>query len=111
MLWGTGNPKRELLYVDDLADACIYFLNKKTKEALINIGSGKEMKIVDYAKFIIKELKASVSIRFDKSKPDGTPRKIVDSSVARKHGWKPKINLKDGLRFACLDYLKNNIKK
>ena len=105
-LWGTGTPKRELLYVDDLADACIYFLNKKTKETLINIGSGIEMKIIDYAKFIIKELEANVSIQLDRSKPDGTPRKIVDFSIARKYGWKPKINLKEGLKIACSDYLK-----
>jgi len=106
VIWGTGNPKRELLYVDDLADACIYFLNKKTKETLINIGSGIEMKIIDYAKFVIKELKANLLIKLDRSKPDGTPRKIVDSSIARKYGWKPKINLKKGLKLVCLDFLK-----
>ena len=64
------------------------------------------MKIIDYAKFIIKELEANVSIQLDRSKPDGTPRKIVDFSIARKYGWKPKINLKEGLKIACSDYLK-----
>ena len=107
ILWGTGNPKRELLYVDDLADACIYFLNKKTKETLINVGSGKEKKISDYAKFIIRELKVNIDIKNDLSKPDGTPRKIIDSSIARKYGWKPKINFKDGFKNTYLNFLKN----
>ena len=107
ILWGTGNPKRELLYVDDLADACIYFLNKKTKETLINVGSGKEKKISSYAKFIIKELKCNIHIKNDLSKPDGTPRKIIDSSIARKYGWKPKINFKDGFKNTYLNFLKN----
>ena len=105
-VWGTGTPKRELLFVDDLADACIHFLNKKTKETLINIGSGVEMKIVDFAKFIIKELKTSLEIKFDLSKPDGTPRKIIDSSIARKYGWKPKVNFQDGFKIVYADYLK-----
>ena len=106
-LWGSGKPLRELLFVDDLADACIYFLNKKTKETLLNIGSGIEMKIIDYAKFIIKELGAEISIVLDSSKPDGTPRKIIDSSVARKYGWKPKINLKNGFKMTFADFLEN----
>ena len=83
-LWGTGSPKRELMFVDDLADACIFFLNINTRQTLINVGSGKEMKIIDYAKFIIKKLKVNLKIKLDKSKPDGTPRKIIDSSIARK---------------------------
>ena len=104
-LWGSGKPLRELLYVDDLADACIYFLNKKTKETLINIGSGKEMKIIDYAKFIIKQLNSKILIKLDLSKPDGTPRKIIDSSIARKHGWKPKTNFREGFKITYKDFL------
>lgn len=109
-LWGTGKPKRELLFVDDLADACIYFINKKTKESLINIGSGKEMKIIDYAKFIIRKLNANLEIRLDLSKPSGTPRKIIDSSIAKKYGWKPMISFEEGFRITYLDFL-NKIKK
>ncbi len=109
-LWGTGNPKRELMFVDDLADACIYFLNKKTKESLINIGSGKEMKIINYAKYIIKHLNADLRIKFDKSKPDGTPRKIVDISIAKKYGWFPKIDFKEGLKITFEDFLRKNKK-
>ena len=105
-LWGTGSPKRELMYVDDLADACIYFLNKQSKETLINVGSGNEMKIIEYAKFIIKELQLDLKIKLDRSKPDGTPRKIIDSSLARKYGWKPKVSLKEGFKKTYIDYLK-----
>ena len=105
IIWGTGNPKRELMYVDDLADACIYFLNKKTKETLINVGSGLEMKIIDYAKFIIKELQINIKIKKDLSKPDGTPRKIVDCCIAKKYGWKPKVNFKKGFELTYKNYL------
>jgi GDP-L-fucose synthase len=107
IIWGTGKPKRELMYVDDLADACIYFLNKKTKETLINIGSGYEMKIIDYAKFIIKDLKINIKIKFDLSKPDGVPRKILDCCISKKYGWKPKVNFKKGFQLTYKDYLKN----
>ena len=104
-IWGTGQPKREILFVDDLADAIIFFIKKKTKETIINIGSGKEMKIIDYSKFIIKELKSNIKIQTDISKPDGTPRKIVDSCIAKKYGWKPKVNLKDGFKITYLNFL------
>ncbi len=107
VVWGSGKPKRELLYSDDLADACIFFLKKKTRETLINIGSGNEMKIIDYAKFIIRELKVNIKIKLDLSKPDGTPRKIIDSSIARKYGWRPKIGFKEGFKKTYENYLKN----
>ena len=105
-LWGSGKPKRELMHVDDLADACIYFLNRRTKETLINVGTGREMTILNYAKFIIKALNMKISIELDKSKPDGTTRKIIDSSVANKYGWKAKTSLKDGFASTYLDYIK-----
>ena len=92
-LWGTGKAKRELIYADDLADACIYFMNKKTKESLINIGTSNDMSILSYAKFILKKLNLNCKIILDKSKPDGTPRKIIDSSIALKYGWSPKVDL------------------
>ena len=110
VVWGSGKPKRELLYSDDLADACIFFLKKKTRETLINIGSGNEMRIIDYAKFIIKKLGANVKVKFDKSKPDGTPRKIVDSSIARKYGWRPKINLDEGFDLT-FNFVQNNLNR
>ena len=104
-IWGNGKPKRELMFVDDLADACIYFINKKTKETLINIGTGKEMSIVNYARFIILNLNAKLKIKFDQTKPNGTPRKIVDNTIARKYGWKPKIEFKNGLKLTYKDFL------
>jgi GDP-L-fucose synthase len=104
-LWGTGKAKRELIYVDDLADACIYFMNKKTKEFLINIGTGRERSILSYAKFILKELDLNYQVIFDKSKSDGTPRKIIDSSIAFNYGWFPKIDLKTGLDLTVKNFL------
>jgi GDP-L-fucose synthase len=105
LLWGSGKAKRELMYVDDLADACIYFMNKKTKELLINIGVGYDKSIISYAKFIFKKLDLKCKIVLDKSKSDGTPRKIIDSSVARKYGWFPKIDLNTGFDLTLKDYL------
>ena len=106
ILWGTGKPKRELIYVDDVADACIFFLNKKTKQSLINIGTGKDIKIEQYAKSIMKFLNIKINIHFDKTKPDGTPRKLLDTTIAKKYGWRPKISLKDGFFLTYADYLK-----
>ncbi len=108
-IWGTGKPKRELMFVDDLADACIYFLNKKTKETLINIGSGFEMRIVDYANYLIKYLNANLKIKFDLAKPDGTPRKIIDNRIAKKYGWKSVTKFEKGLKLTYQDFLKNNL--
>ena len=96
-LWGNGKAKRELIYVDDLADACIYFLNKKTKESLINIGSGVEKTIAQYARFLIDKFKINLSVEYDSSKPNGTPRKILNTTTAKKYGWKSKISLDEGL--------------
>ena len=108
LLWGNGKAKREIIYVDDLADACIHFLNKKTKECLINIGSGEEKTIKQFAKYLIKKFKINIKIKFDKSKPNGTPRKILDTSLAAKYGWKSKIDLDQGLA-EVLKSLKINI--
>jgi GDP-L-fucose synthase len=106
-LWGTGKPKRELIYVDDLADACIYFMNKKTKHSLINIGSGEERTIKQYADFIVKKLNIKLKIKFDQNKLlDGTPRKILDCSLARSYGWKSKISLDKGFVITFNNFLK-----
>jgi len=106
ILWGTGKPKRELIYVDDIADACVLFLNKKTKESLINIGTGKDIRIEQYAKLIMKFLNIKINIHFDKTKPDGTPRKLLDISIAKKYGWRPKVGLKNGFFLTYADFLK-----
>ena len=107
VLWGSGKPKRELMYVDDLADACIFFLNKKTKEILINVGSSYDLTILNYAKFILKKLNLQCKISFDKSKSDGTLRKIIDSSIANRYGWFPKININKGFDLTFESYCKS----
>ena len=108
-LWGTGKPKRELIYVDDLADACIYFMNKKTRHSLINIGTQNEMSISQYANFIKKRLKSNIKIKFDKNRNlDGTPRKILNCSVARLYGWKSKTSLVEGFNETFKHFIKKN---
>ena len=98
-LWGNGKAKRELIYVDDLADACLYFMKKKTKHHLINIGTGKDYSINYFAKKILKILipDRKIIIKYDKSKPNGTPRKILNISLAKKYGWKAKSNFKNSI--------------
>jgi GDP-L-fucose synthase len=103
-LWGSGKPKRELMYVDDLADACIYFMNKKTKESLINVGVGYDLSILNYAKFILKKINLNCQIVLDGSKSDGFLRKINDSSIARSYGWFPKIDLNTGFDLTLKNY-------
>ncbi len=105
ILWGSGKPKRELMYVDDLAEACVYFLNKKTKVSLINIGTGIEKSILEYAKFILKKINYKCKIILDRSLPDGTPRKIIDNSLALSYGWKSNINLDEGFKLTLNSYL------
>jgi GDP-L-fucose synthase len=93
-LWGNGQTKRELIFVDDLANAIIYFLNKKTKKNLINIGSGIEKTIDQYARIVCQIIGIKLKIRYKNKHLTGTPRKLLDCSYARKNGWKPKTNLK-----------------
>lgn len=109
--WGSGKPKREALFVYDLAEAIIFFLNKKVKENLINIGSGFELNIKQYIDLISKFLDYDGKIIFDNNKIlDGTPRKIVDIGLARKYGWKPKYGFKKGIEITINDFIlkKNN---
>ena len=112
VLWGNGLARREVFYVDDLAEACIYFMNKKVKETLINIGSGKDYSIKEYALLILNILipKNKVKIVFDSSKPNGTPRKVLNISLAKKYGWKPKIQLKEAILKTYYDYIKQKNK-
>jgi GDP-L-fucose synthase len=111
-IWGDGTPKRELMYVDDVAEACEFFLKKKTKHSLINIGSGDERTILSYCQFIFKKLKAKINIRFDKKKPNGTPRKKLNLNLAKKYGWYAKTKLNEGFDLTYKSFLKNiNSKK
>ena len=108
-IWGSGKPLRELIFSDDIADACIYFLNKKTKHSLINIGTGQEKSINEYAKYIMTHLGVDLKIKHEKVNLDGTFRKLMDSSLAKKYGWQFKTKLDVGLSITINDYLKNQI--
>ena len=106
-VWGTGRPKRELMFVEDFVEALIYFMNKKIKEPFINIGVGKDFTIEWYAKYIMKKLGVKLKITYDKSKFDGMPKKCLDISLAKKYGWKPMNNLDYGFDLTFRDFLKN----
>ena len=104
-IWGTGKPLRELIFVDDIAEACIFFLKKKIKETVLNIGTGRDMRIKDYADFLINQLKLNVKVKYNKKKPDGTYRKVMDVTKAKNYGWKAKISLKEGFEITYKDFL------
>ena len=108
LLWGNGLAKREVIYVDDLANACVYFMNKKTKYSIINIGTGKDYTIKYYAQFISKIIlpNKKIKIEYDRSKPNGTPRKVMDISLAKKYGWKPGTSLELAILKTYQTYLK-----
>jgi GDP-L-fucose synthase len=109
--WGTGSSKRELTFVDDIAEACIFFLKKKTKHTLINIGSGYEKSIKGYVNFFSKQIKNKSKIVFDNNrKLDGTPRKLLDCGIAKKYGWKPKFKFSTAFKLTYNDFIKNNSK-
>jgi GDP-L-fucose synthase len=95
-LLGTGKALRELIYAEDVADATLYFMNKKTSESLINIGSGFDHSIEYYAKFIMSKLRVKMKINYLKKTPNGTKRKLLDTSLAKKYGWTAKTSLSDG---------------
>lgn len=97
-LWGTGNPKREFLYVDDLADACVFLLESDSSLDLINIGTGEDITIHELASAIATVVGFDGEIRFDPSKPDGTPRKLLDVSRIHSLGWKHSTSLEEGLQ-------------
>jgi len=104
-IWGTGTPLREFLYVDDAADALIHVLKHWSQRAIINIGSGIETTIANLAQAVVETVEYEGELIFDKAKPDGTPRKVMDSSRLNRLGWSPKIDLKTGLQRTYTDYL------
>jgi len=109
-IWGTGTPKREFLFADDLADACIFVMEKLNASdvgEIINIGSGKECTILELAHLIRDTVGFSGEIQLDSAKPDGTPRKLLDVSRLTSLGWSYKTELKDGLKAAYKDFLNN----
>ena len=107
ILWGTGNAQRELMFVEDFADALIFFMNKKVREPFLNIGTGKSYSIKWYARFIMKKIGVNLKIKFDKSKPDGMPKKCLDITLAKKYGWKPKTNMDKAFDITYKDFQKN----
>ena len=111
VVWGNGKAKRELLYVDELAKACIYFMNKKTKDTIINIGSGRDSSIKEFANLFLKILipKKKILIKYDLSKPNGTPRKVLDTSLAKKYGWQANYDLKSQILKTYQSYLEKRI--
>ena len=106
-IWGTGKPRREFIYVDDLADACQFLMEHYSDENPINIGSGSALSISDLAKTIKEVTRYNGNFHFDSSKPDGMPNKVLDSSYLFSLGWKAKINLNDGIKQLYQWYLKN----
>lgn len=111
-IWGTGNAKREFLYVDDVANAMLYFMEHYNAEDLppfINIGYNNDVSIKELANLIKDIIGYKGDIMFDKTKPEGMKRKLLDSSISNKFGWKPKVKLEDGLRRTYIWYLENKI--
>ena len=103
-IWGTGMPRREFLHVDDLADACYFLLQNFNEPGIINIGSGIDYTIKELAEIIAKKVGYGGSFIFDKSKPDGTPRKLMDVAKLNNLGWIPKINLQEGIAKTILEF-------
>jgi GDP-L-fucose synthase len=105
VVWGTGTPRREFLYVDDLADACIYLMKTYSSPELINIGTGRDITIAEFARVVATAIGYSGEISFDPSRPDGTPRKLLDGGRLAKLGWRASTSLKEGIRLAYQAYL------
>jgi len=118
VVWGTGSPKREFLYSEDAADACLYLLamaednyrrlcESRFRPPLVNVGSGEDLSIHDLAQTVARVVGFEGRLMFDTSKPDGTPRKLMDVSLLAGLGWKYKTRLEDGLKLAYADFLKS----
>jgi GDP-L-fucose synthase len=106
VVWGTGTPRREFLYVDDLADACIHLMKTYSSGELVNIGTGEDITIAEFARVVAAIVGYTGEIRFDPSRPDGTPRKWLDVSRLARLGWRARTSLEDGIKLAYAAYLK-----
>ncbi len=104
-VWGTGTPRREFLYVDDLADACIHLMKTYSSDELINIGTGQDITIAEFANVVAATVGYTGAITFDTTRPDGTPRKLLDVSRLAKLGWRARTSLGDGIKLAYQAYL------
>lgn len=106
VVWGTGTPLREFLYADDLADACVFLMEKEYDGTLINVGCGYDISIKELAELVVNVVGFEGALAFDTSKPDGTPRKLMDVAQLSSLGWKAKTSLSEGIALAYQDYLK-----
>jgi GDP-L-fucose synthase len=105
VVWGTGTPRREFLYVDDLADACVHLMKTYSSEELVNIGTGEDITIAEFARVVAATVGYNGEISFDTSRPDGTPRKLLDIGRLAKLGWRAPTSLEDGIKLAYQAYL------
>ncbi len=108
--WGDGSPLREFLYVDDLANLCVFLMNNYSGDETVNAGTGKELSIKELTELVAEVIGYEGEIAWDTSKPNGTPRKLLDVSKAEKLGWKYKTELRDGIRLAYEDFLHNPVR-
>jgi GDP-L-fucose synthase len=108
VVWGTGTPRREFLYVDDLADACVHLMKTYSHDELVNIGTGEDITIADFARVVAEAVGYKGGISYDTSRPDGTPRKLLDVSRLAKLGWRARTSLEDGIRLAYQAYLREH---
>jgi GDP-L-fucose synthase len=105
VVWGTGSPRREFLYVDDCADACIHLMKVYSDEQHVNVGSGEDISISDLTRAVMEVLEYDGPVVHDTSKPDGTPRKLMDGGKLRMLGWSPKVSLRDGISLSYRAFL------
>ena len=108
VVWGTGTPKREFLFADDLAEACSFLMQNYNEEQLVNIGTGQDLSILDLATLIKEIVGFNGKLIFDSTKPDGTPRKLMDVTKLHNLGWKHRIELKEGIQMAYQDFLQKH---
>jgi len=109
-VWGTGTPRREFLFVDDLADACVFVLEHYTGESHLNVGSAEEVTIADFANLVAGVVDYKGKLVFDTSRPDGPPRKLLDSSKLIEMGWRPRTSLREGLERTYLEFIAGNFR-
>ena len=110
VIWGDGSPKREVIFVDDIADACIFFMKKRIKQTIINIGTGKDYTIREYA-FLINRIinpGKKLKIKLDKTKPNGTRRKVLNIKLAKSYGWEAKTDIKSAVEITYKDFIKKH---
>jgi GDP-L-fucose synthase len=105
VVWGTGMPRREFLYVDDMADACVHLMKTYSGMDMVNIGTGEDISIADFARLVASVVGYAGAISYDASRPDGTPQKLLDVSRLAKLGWRARTSLQDGIRLAYQAYL------